>query len=189
MSENQEKGSSDLIEYTGAEPESELLLAQLENLNPGFARAVESDPALKGQLLRNKELLGTLLVSYQSTTITRSGPFPPADEMVIVEKAHKGDIAHLLETQKESLKIRENLARKGMNFALFEGLMSQFAGLVVALFALYIAYDLGMEGHDELAGVIGGGTVVALVTVFVTKKRARKNSSKDSEQSSPSPSE
>ena len=41
------------------------------------------------------------------------------------------------------------------------------AGLLIGGGALYAAFGLAMAGHDWVAGVIGGTTVVALVSAFV----------------------
>lgn len=191
MNQPQEPNNgAELIAYSEVEPESKMLLAELERSHPQLTKFVEENPALKGELLKNKEFLGTLLVSYQSTTITRSGPFPPAEEMIAVEKEHKGYIGHLLNTQTKALTIREKLASKNLNFSFAESMIGTLSGLGIAVYALKIAYDLGMAGHDTLAGVIGGGTVIALVTVFVTKQGVKnKQLSKTKEPDKPDPEE
>ena len=47
----------------------------------------------------------------------------------------------------------------------------QIIGGIVALAALCAAGFLGYHGHSVAAGVVGGSTVVGLVTVFVTGRR------------------
>ena len=47
----------------------------------------------------------------------------------------------------------------------------QIIGGIVALAALGTAAFLGYHGHSAAAGIVGGTTVVGLVTVFVTGRR------------------
>ena len=49
----------------------------------------------------------------------------------------------------------------------------QIFGFLVALAAFGTASWLGYLGHETAAAIVGGGTVVALVTVFVTGRRHR----------------
>ena len=49
----------------------------------------------------------------------------------------------------------------------------QIFGFLVALAAFGTASFLGYLGHEIAAAIVGGGTVVALVTVFVTGRRHR----------------
>ena len=45
--------------------------------------------------------------------------------------------------------------------------------LLAALAALTTACVLGYQGHEAAAATVGGGTVVGLVTVFITGRRGR----------------
>ncbi|MDZ4100302.1 MAG: hypothetical protein U1E12_01345 [Hydrogenophaga sp.] len=47
------------------------------------------------------------------------------------------------------------------------------SGLVIGSTALYTSYNLAMAGHDVVAGIIGGTTVVGLVSAFVIGVRRR----------------
>ena len=49
----------------------------------------------------------------------------------------------------------------------------QIFGFLVAIAAFGTASWLGSLGHETAAAIVGGGTVVALVTVFVTGRRHR----------------
>lgn len=48
-----------------------------------------------------------------------------------------------------------------------ERLLGIIAGLAIGCTALWLSYLLAMAGHDAVAGVIGGTTVVGLVGAFV----------------------
>lgn len=76
------------------------------------------------------------------------------------------------ETSKESEFRRTETARINTLVAA-ERLGGIVAGLVIACVALYTSYHLAMAGHDAVAGVIGGTTVVGLVSAFVIGARRR----------------
>lgn len=52
-----------------------------------------------------------------------------------------------------------------------ERLGSMLSGLIIGCVALGVAAYLAMNGHDAVAGVIGGTTVVGLVSAFVIGQR------------------
>lgn len=51
----------------------------------------------------------------------------------------------------------------------------QWMGFLLALFCISSSVYLGAQGHDVLAGVLGGSTLISLITVFVLGKRAQKD--------------
>lgn len=70
------------------------------------------------------------------------------------------------ETGREGKHRRDETKRVNtMVFA--ERLIGNIAGLSIGCTALWVSYLLAMAGHDAVAGIIGGTTVVGLVGVFV----------------------
>lgn len=76
------------------------------------------------------------------------------------------------ETAKEGNYRRSETVR--VNTLVFaERLLGIVSGLFIGCAALYSSYHLAMAGHDGVAGVIGGTTVVGLVSAFVIGARRR----------------
>ncbi|MFM2056065.1 MAG: hypothetical protein RLY71_450 [Pseudomonadota bacterium] len=70
------------------------------------------------------------------------------------------------ETTKESDFRRAETAR--INTLVFaERMAGIVAGLVIACIALFASYHLALAGHDTVAAIIGGTTVIGLVSAFV----------------------
>lgn len=65
----------------------------------------------------------------------------------------------------ESLALHSDVQRANLGLA---------SGLVVALAFLIGSVILGLNGHDTLGGVLGGTTLVGLVTAFITGTISRK---------------
>lgn len=76
------------------------------------------------------------------------------------------------QTQTEG-EFRRAETRRVNTLVFAERLLSMFSGLAIGLAALGIAGYLALHGSQWVAGVIGGTTVVGLVTVFVVGNRAR----------------
>lgn len=68
--------------------------------------------------------------------------------------------------------LKETANRRSNNNWLVKGMiiskfLGQILGFGIAVFVLYIAWDLGVKGHDVLAGTIAVIDLAALVSVFV----------------------
>ena len=76
--------------------------------------------------------------------------------------------------------IKEGKHRRSNNNWLIRGAIGskffgQISALAIALFVLYIAWDLGKNGQPYLAGFLGGLDLVALVSVFLGVQYFGKN--------------
>ncbi len=57
---------------------------------------------------------------------------------------------------------------------LSESKRGQWLGFIVSVLFLGASVWLALEGHDTVAGILGGSTIVGLVTIFVVGKRQQK---------------
>lgn len=73
----------------------------------------------------------------------------------------------------EDAKHRQQLENNALNFAANETRRGQYFGLTIALAGLITSIMALYFGSEAVAGVIGGTTVVGLVTVFVTGRVIR----------------
>lgn len=73
----------------------------------------------------------------------------------------------------EDAKHRQQLENNALNFATNERRRGQYFGLTIALAGLITSIIALYFGSEVVAGVIGGTTVVGLVTVFVTGRVIR----------------
>lgn len=68
-------------------------------------------------------------------------------------------------------KFRRKEITRVNTFVFVERVLGIFAGLTIGATALIISYLLAMAGHDSVAAIIGGTTVVALVGAFIYGKK------------------
>jgi hypothetical protein len=71
----------------------------------------------------------------------------------------------------EEGRFRRAETRRINTLVAFERIGSMLSGLIIGCFSLSVSAYLAMHGHDWVAGVIGGTTVVGLVSAFVIGQR------------------
>lgn len=116
---------------------------------------------------QRRVLMGTMVAMEQRMY---SGPLPPADEIAAYEQTCKGAADRIISMAEQSLSnritneqfiIKEDAKQVGRG---------QIFGFILALFFGGIAFALGLQGHDVLAGIIAGSDIVALAVIFVLNK-------------------
>ncbi|MBB5411930.1 putative membrane protein [Paraburkholderia sp. HC6.4b] len=75
---------------------------------------------------------------------------------------------------------RRSETRRVNTLVFVERLTSMLSGLIIGALALVTSGYLAVQGHDAVAGIIGGTTVVGLVSAFVIgqKKQAMQQNSR-----------
>ncbi|MFA4845959.1 MAG: DUF2335 domain-containing protein [Patescibacteria group bacterium] len=114
-----------------------------------------------------------------------SGPIPPPSLFRQYDQIVPGAAERLLQMaekqathriQLESLVIASDVRKseRGQNF-----------GFCIAVFGLVCAFILGLVGREIVAGVIGGGTLVSLASVFVYGRRQKEKERQKMREGSP----
>jgi len=98
------------------------------------------------------------------------GPIPSAREFESYERILPG-AAHriLVMAEKDGEHVRR-ADRRAAYFLLVERLFTRALGAAFAIAALWFAWDLAMNGHDWVAGIIAGTTIGGVVAALVLGK-------------------
>ncbi|MFN6943506.1 MAG: DUF2335 domain-containing protein [Cytophagaceae bacterium] len=112
------------------------------------------------------------LASFTRRTI-HSGPLPPPEVLekysaIIPNGAER--IMQMAENQNSHRIAIEKSAIKSQSNQSFLG---QIFGFTIGIVALLAAWHLAINGHNAVAGIIGGTTVVGLVSVFIIGKTSQ----------------
>lgn len=102
-----------------------------------------------------------------------SGPIPHPELLQKYENIQKGFADRIINMAETQLDHRVNCESKIVNGSVIDSKRGQIFAFIVAVLFLAAAVILGMNGHDWLAGILGGGTLVSLVTVFLTNKKSK----------------
>ncbi len=108
-----------------------------------------------------------------------SGPIPHPEILQKYEEVQHGFAERIVSMAEHQLDHRIKCENKVVDGSVSESKRGQWIGFCVAVLFLLAATALGLTGHDWLGGVLGGGTLVALVTVFVQTKHKNKDSQEE----------
>jgi uncharacterized membrane protein len=110
-----------------------------------------------------------------------SGPLPSPDFLKQYDLIIPGLAERIVKMAEDQQSHRLSLENKVISSQLDESKRGQFLGVTVATLCIIASFTLSLLGHEYVAGIIGGTTVIGLVTVFVLgKKEQRKDLQKKS---------
>lgn len=101
-----------------------------------------------------------------------SGPLPAPEVLRGYEDLLPGAAERIIRMAEQEQKDSHDIRMIAVRETAADTKRGQYFGIVVALAALGTAAFLGYHGHSTAAGIVGGTTVVGLVWVFVTGRRA-----------------
>ncbi len=133
----------------------------LPDVSPEVAKVLQGlDPE------KRREVLSVIAVERE----TFSGPIPHPDILRGYEDVQQGIAERIVSLAEQEQAHRLDMERQIVRGAFLQTRRGQWMGLTVAVLFLIVAAVLGWLGHDWLAGTLGGGTLVALVTIFVKNR-------------------
>lgn len=135
-----------------------------------FEKILESAaPEIAKSLTRKKreELARLLQVTVTSVSI-RSGPLPPSEELAAYNNLIPNGADRVMTMAEKQTDHRIEIEKTAVNSQQIQGKRGQIFAFIIAILAILIAAYVTAIGHPVTGGVIGGGTVVSLVTVFIT---------------------
>lgn len=101
-------------------------------------------------------------------------PVLPMAQLAQLKEVHPERVDWVfLETTKEA-EFRRTEIKRVNGFAFAERIVGMIFGLGIGCVGLFLAYDLGMHGHEVSASVIGGATLVGIVSSFLVASRRGK---------------
>ena len=121
--------------------------------------------------LRNKD--SHLTVSQHET----DAPIIPMAQIAQLKELHPERVDWVFQESAKESEFRRSETRRVNTFVAFERFAGIVSGFIIGVVALGISYALAMAGHDWVAGLVGGTTVVGLVSAFVIGAR-RKDSNR-----------
>lgn len=139
---------------------------------PSELKKYLEDPEIPEQKrLELREAIRHVQVRYSSHY---RGPLPSPNMFSGYNKVIPNGAERIFEWTREQSLHRMGIEHLAVSEQLKQDTRGQHYGLIIAVLGLVSATVLGALGHEVTASVIGGGTLVALVTVFVTGKKAQR---------------
>jgi len=134
----------------------------LQERIPGILKNIPQEK--RSALARASFQASEMLVIHQGPlpdpeTLAKYGEIIPEGADRIMRMA-EGQSQHRIELEKTIVGSQQGIARRGQVFA-----------LIIGIFGIGVAAYLAMNGHDAVAGIIGGTTVVSLAVAFIAGRR------------------
>lgn len=140
------------------------------------ARTVERahSAALNGQVLSPEQpsASGSFLAMQTSVSIT--SPLPPPEMVAGYGNIDPSFPHRLMEMVERQAKHRQGLERWAVIGEVINHNIATLCGLAVALFGLYVTWQMALAGKETTASIVGGAMLVALTgTFFYGRRRMR----------------
>jgi uncharacterized membrane protein len=103
-----------------------------------------------------------------------SGALPPPEMLKQFEEILPGLAERIVCRMEKQSEHRMSLESKVVSAQLSESKRGQWLGFIIAILFLGASIWLAHEGHIEVASILGGTTIIGLVTVFVIGKNKMK---------------
>lgn len=110
---------------------------------------------------------------------SHSGPLPSPETLAGYENAQSGAADRVITMAEKQQNHRMDLEKIAIRRQFNQSSAGQWIAAILAISFLGGSVYLGINGHDVLAGTLGGTTIIALVTVFITGKNSMQNSTKE----------
>lgn len=144
---------------------SENLLKEIE---PEIAEVLKDLPEKK------QNLIISTLQSVERESF--SGPIPHPRLLQEYENVKNGFAERIVSMAEKEQKHRHKCEDKMVKSTSNSAARGQWFAFIIAILFLGASVFLGLNGQPWLAGVLGGGTLATLVTVFLSQKKPEKKS-------------
>lgn len=123
-----------------------------------------------------KEKRNLVLRQLLSVTIreSHSGPLPAPSTLEKYNNIIEKGAERIMVMAEKQSGHRIELEKTAITKQLKQSGIGQVFALIIAILALIISWDLASNGHDTVAGIIGGTTVIGLVSAFIYGKQSQR---------------
>jgi uncharacterized membrane protein len=125
------------------------------------------------------------VVVSQSRLEMRSGPMPDAEELARYESVVPGAAERIMKTYEAQVAHRHYLERITVESGVSRSRQGLVAGFIISMTAMVITVIALLTGHEIAGTVIGGGSLVGLVTVFFTGRAQQRAERRDRDEKNP----
>lgn len=130
----------------------------------------EADDTEEQKRAHIRDLVSGISISRQFY----SAPLPPPDDLRAYNDAVPNGAERILTMAENQSAHRIEIESKAISAQIEDSKRGQIFGLIVAIVFAVASVWLALQGHDTVASILGGSTIVGLVTVFVVGKKEQR---------------
>lgn len=139
---------------------------ELTTINPQIFHGV--NPKKKEEILKSFSVTMVHLRSH-------SGPLPDAETLIQYNSVIPDGADRIMKMAEKQQEHRMELEMKVVTGHSRQSVIGQWFGLIIGLVGIGCGTFLAYSGEPTVGGIIAGGTVVSLVSVFVIGKKLQKS--------------
>ena len=136
----------------------------LKETSPGVFNGMP--PKKKEQLLRS---ISYTLIQEKS----HSGPLPDAETLERYNSIIPNGADRIMQMAENQQNHRMNIESEVISSNSSQSRLGQFFGFAIGVFGIGCGTFLAYNDHETVGGIIAGGTVISLVSVFVIGKKSQ----------------
>ncbi len=118
--------------------------------------------------LRNPAESEQAITSIVEVTESYSGPTPPVDYLERVDKISPGSAKQIINMAISEQRHRHRMSSLVVLYPYF----GMFTGFIVALTCFFLAYKLGITGHEKIAATFVGVSAIGVIGWFIRSRLA-----------------
>lgn len=153
-------------------PKDTEISGEFKDVNPQLADVLQNLPPKQ-----REEIIQVMQTAIKQESF--SGPLPHPDLLRGYDAIKSGfaeRIVRMAEKEQEHRFEREKIQldcdKKVISDAASESKRGQYFALIISVLFLIGSVVLALFGHDTIAGILGGGTLASIVTVFITGRKS-----------------
>lgn len=135
-------------------------------INPQIFQGL--NPKKKEEILRS---ISITMIQEKS----HSGPLPDAETLIKYNSVIPNGADRIMQMAEKQQDHRMSIENKVILSQTRQSGLGQWFGLIIGLFGIGCGTFLAYSGETTVGGIIAGGTVVSLVSVFVLGKKRQKS--------------
>ena len=140
---------------------------ELITLNPKIFEGITQD--------KKEEILKSVSITMIQEERSHSGPLPDAETLIKYNSVIPEGADRIMKMAEKQQEHRMNLESTVILSNSKQSNLGQLFGLIIGLVGIGCGTFLAYSGETTVGGIIAGGTVISLVSVFVIGKRTQKS--------------
>lgn len=142
-----------------------------ENIQKIDKELLDSNPTLQDIDPQLRQELIQTIISVTTVSKVHSGPLPNVETLNGYNQIIPNGAERLMQQVEKQSQHRRDIENKVVSWNNIESLLGQLFGLIIAGSVLYASYSLAINGHETVASILGGATIVGLTSIFVYGKK------------------
>ncbi len=145
------------------------LMERQDSQKPPNSNSVASAPRPEFALGATEVAPGSVALAFQTTHV---GPLPPPAMLAAFGQIDPSFPDRIVTMAEKNAEAERSSAVKAQTYQFYDAMAGRMLGFLFGAAAIVVTLVPALNGHDAVAGVVGGTTVVGVVAALIRGKSA-----------------